>query len=96
MDCIEGPKGKDDSCILTMVDRKLRKTLLFKLPTQTQDSVLKVLDKIERKIGRVKFAEKFKTITVDNGSEFLNHKKLERSFKKQNQEENTDILLSSV
>ena len=81
MDCIEGPKGKDDSCILTMVDRKLRKTLLFKLPTQTQDSVLKVLDKIERKIGRVKFAEKFKTITVDNGSEFLNHKKLERSLR---------------
>lgn len=81
MDCIEGPKGKGDSCLLTMVDRKLRKTLIFKLPDQTQESVVKVLDKIERKIGRVKFAETFKTITVDNGSEFLNHKEMERSLK---------------
>lgn len=81
MDCIEGAKGKGDNCLLTMVDRKLRKTLIFKLPSQTQDSVIKVLDKIERKIGRVKFAEVFKTITVDNGSEFLNHKKMERSLR---------------
>ena len=64
-----------------MVDRKLRKTLIFKLPDQTQESVIKALDKIERKIGRVKFAETFKTITVDNGSEFLNHKEMERSLK---------------
>lgn len=81
MDCIEGPKGKGDNCLLTMVDRKLRKTLIFKLPSQTQESVIKVLDKMERKIGRVKFAEMFKTITVDNGSEFLNHKKMERSLR---------------
>ena len=81
MDCIEGPKGKGDNCLLTMVDRKLRKTLIFKLPSQTQDSVIKVLDMIERKMGRVKFAEKFKIITVDNGGEFLNHKKMERSLR---------------
>lgn len=81
MDCIEGPKGKGDNCLLTMVDRKLRKTLIFKLSSQTQDSVIKVLDRIERKIGRVKFAEMFKTITVDNGSEFLNHRKMERSLR---------------
>ena len=36
---------------------------------------------MERKMGRVKFAEKFKTITVDNGSEFLNHKKMEESLR---------------
>lgn len=84
MDCIEGPKGKGDNCLLTMVDRKLRKTLIFKLPSQTQDSVIKVLDKMERKMGRVKFAETFKTITVDNGSEFLNHKKMEQSLRSKN------------
>ncbi len=39
------------------------------------------MDKIERKLGRVRFAEKFKTITVDNGSEFLNHRKMERSLR---------------
>ncbi len=81
MDCIEGPKGKDDNCLLTMVDRKLRKVLIFKLKSQTQECVIKVLDGIERKIGRVRFAEMFKTITVDNGSEFLNHNKMERSLR---------------
>lgn len=81
MDCIEGPKGKGDSCLLTMVDRKLRKTLIFKLPSQIQDSVIKVLDKIERKMGRIKFAKMFKTITVDNGSEVLNYQKMERSLR---------------
>ena len=81
MDCMEGPKNKDGSCLLTIVDRKFRETLIFKLPDQTQDSVIKVLDKMERKMGRVKFAEKFKTITVDNGSEFLNHKKMEGSLR---------------
>ena len=80
MDCIEGPKN-DPGCLLTMVDRKLRKLLIFKMPDQTQQSVIKVLNKIERKLGRVRFVEKFKTITVDNGSEFLNHKKMERSLR---------------
>ena len=69
MDCMEGPKNKDGSCLLTIVDRKLRETLIFKLADQTQDSVIEELDKMERKMGRVKFAEKFKTITVDNGNE---------------------------
>lgn len=81
MDCIEGPKGKDSGCLLTMVDRKHRKTLIFKLPDQTQKSVINVLDKLERKMGRVKFSEEFKTITVDNGSEFLNHEQMERSLR---------------
>lgn len=81
MDCMEGPKGKDDVCLLTIVERKLRKSLVFKIPNQTQDSVIKVLDKLERKLGRVKFSKTFKSITVDNGSEFLNHQKMERSLR---------------
>jgi len=37
-----------------------------------------VLDTLEKKQGK-KFKEKFKTITVDNGSEFLDYKILELS-----------------
>lgn len=80
MDCIEGAKGKGKSCLLTMVDRRTRETLIFKLPDQTQKSVLRVLDKLERKLGRVKFNDRFRTITVDNGSEFLNHESMEKSM----------------
>lgn len=80
MDCIEGAKGKGKSCLLTMVDRKTRETLIFKLPNQTQESVKDVLNRLERKHGRVGFKERFKTITVDNGSEFLDHKNMEKSL----------------
>lgn len=48
------------------------------MPDKTQELVIKSLDALERKYGR-KFKDKFKTITVDNGSEFLNYKNLERS-----------------
>lgn len=46
MDCMRGPKNKNGSCLLTMVDRKLRDTLIFKLLDQTQESVINVLDKM--------------------------------------------------
>lgn len=81
MDCIESTKKADGSCLLTMVERKTRQTLIYKLPNQTQKCVINMLDRIERKIGRVKFAETFKTITVDNGSEFLDHQGMEKSLR---------------
>ena len=81
MDCIESTKGDDGSCLLTMVDRMTRQTLIYRLPNQTQQCVINMLDRIERRIGRVKFAETFKTITVDNGSEFLDHHSMERSLR---------------
>jgi IS30 family transposase len=73
-------RSKGKSCLLTMVDRKPRETLIFKLSNQTQRCVISLLDKLERKFGRVKFSKRFKTITVDNGSECLNHKSMERSL----------------
>jgi IS30 family transposase len=39
--------------------------------------VKKTLDRLEREYG-ARFSEVFKTITVDNGSEFLNSVELER------------------
>ncbi|NLK13067.1 MAG: IS30 family transposase [Candidatus Phytoplasma sp.] len=81
MDCIEGPKDGNGNCLLTMVDRASRITLIFKLANQNQEEVIKVLDSMERKLGRVSFNEKFKTITVDNGSEFLDHKGMEKSLR---------------
>ena len=81
MDCIEGTKKADGSCILTLTERKTREALLFKLGSQTQECVINVPDRLERKMGRVTFAEVFKTITVDNGSEFLDHHSMEKSLR---------------
>lgn len=78
MDCIESVKS-DKTCILTMVDRFSRECLLFKLGNQTQSAVIRRLNGLERKLGADGFREKFKSFTVDNGSEFIDWKALETS-----------------
>jgi IS30 family transposase len=78
MDCIESVKG-DTSCLLTLVDRHTRECLIFKLGRQTQAAVLRRINGLERNMGAAAFKRKFKSITVDNGSEFLHWEKLEQS-----------------
>ena len=78
MDCIESVK-RDKSCLLTLVDRQAKECLVFKLRRQTQDAVLRRINGLERKLGVQAFREKFKTITLDNGSEFLDWERLEQS-----------------
>ncbi|MGO1470168.1 MAG: transposase [Tissierella sp.] len=36
MDCIEGAKKKEKKCLLTLVERQTRETLIFKMPSQSQ------------------------------------------------------------
>ncbi len=62
-----------------MVDRLTRETLLFKIGRQTQSAVVRRLNGLERKLGQSGFREKFKSFTVDNGSEFIDWKSLEES-----------------
>lgn len=78
MDCIESVKG-DKTCILTLVDRCTREALMFKLGRQTQQAVTRALNGLERRLGTEGFQERFKSITVDNGSEFWDWHRLERS-----------------
>ena len=78
MDCIESVKS-DPTCLLTLVDRHSRKCRIFKMRRQTQKAVLRKMNSLERKMGSTAFRKKFKSITVDNGSEFLDWKSLEQS-----------------
>ena len=80
MDCVEGRKGSK-AALLVLSERKRREQIIYKMPDMTQKSVKGVLDTLERKYGR-HFKEKFKTITVDNGSEFLDFKGIEGSVRK--------------
>jgi IS30 family transposase len=75
MDCVVG-KGK--ACLLVMTERKSRKELIFKLKSRRQECVKAVLDRLERKY-KGRFKDEFKSITMDNGSEFLNSEDLEAS-----------------
>ncbi len=79
MDCIESVKA-DRTCLLTLVDRLSRESILLKIGRQTQEAVLRKLNSLERQLGTRAFREKFKTIMVDNGAEFAGWKKLETSL----------------
>ena len=73
-------KVKSRPVLLTMIERKKREPKIFKLPDKRAASVRKVFDKLEKDLGKKKFREKFKTITTDNGSEFLEYEELIKSI----------------
>lgn len=52
--------------------------IIFKLPDKTAEAVVDTQDALERKWGEM-FKQVFKSITVDNGSEFAYCEGLERS-----------------
>jgi IS30 family transposase len=79
IDLVVGGKGAKKHVLLTLVERKSRKMLIRKLPNRTQAAVLKALNAIERSMGAEGFRVVFKTITADNGSEFLDTTSLEQS-----------------
>jgi len=78
MDCVLGKHGVKGAALLVLTERQTRKELIFKIKDKTQNSVIEVLNKLERK-HRAKFKHIFKSVTVDNGSEFLNYTSLEKS-----------------
>lgn len=80
MDCVVGNKGGSGSVLLVLSERKTREEIILKIKNKTQAAVIKALDIIERRYGK-EFKNKFKTITVDNGSEFLDYKGIERSVR---------------
>jgi len=75
MDCVVG-KGK--ACLLVMTERKSRQQLLFKIAAKTQHCVHAVINKLERRY-KSRFKQIFRSITMDNGSEFLDMEGIENS-----------------
>jgi len=75
MDCLVGA-GKP--CLLVLTERSRREQIIVKMGSKTQGNVKAVLDKLERAHKR-RFREKFKSITMDNGPEFLDMAAIEQS-----------------
>lgn len=78
MDLIIG-KFETKPVLLTMTERCSREELIFKLPDRKAATVRGVFDRMERSMPD--FRRKFKTITTDNGSEFLEYDLLTRSVR---------------
>jgi IS30 family transposase len=77
-DCVEGPK-KTKAGLLTLTERKAREQIIVKIARTTQEAVREALDDLEDKYGS-SFKAKFKTVTFDNGREFLDWESLESSI----------------
>ncbi len=54
--------------------------MAFLLPDKRAASVRAVFDRLERKLGKRKFRETFRSITTDNGPEFLEYDLLTQSI----------------
>lgn len=77
IDCIESCQKKK-STLLCLSERLSRREIIFKLPNKKSVSVVNCLNLLERKYGKL-FPKIFKTITVDNGSEFSDYIAMEKS-----------------
>lgn len=82
MDLVEVLKGQKEPYLLVLSERKTRKEIIELIPNKSAESVSKALNRIERKLGVVKFRKTFKTITTDNGAESRNWKMIEKSYSK--------------
>jgi IS30 family transposase len=82
IDLVVGGKGKGTAVLLTLTERKTRKQIIRKLKNRTQRAVVRAINGIERQMGSGTFRTVFKSITADNGSEFLAREALEHSLDK--------------
>ena len=81
MDTVVSGKNKGTACLLVLTERKTREEEIYKIPNKQCDSVIQILNRIERQIGAKTFRNKYKTITCDNGVEFLNFDGMEKSYR---------------
>lgn len=85
IDLVCGGKGGSKSALLTLCERRSRIQIIRKLPDKSQASVLKAFKSIEGSMGAKRFRSLFKSITADNGVEFLDVENLECSAFSQKQ-----------
>ena len=79
IDLVVGGTGQGTAALLTLVERKSREMIVRKIAGKTQRAVQRALNGIERAMGAEGFRAVFKTLTADNGSEFLDVEALECS-----------------
>ena len=77
-DCLKSPQGRTTS-LLTLTERKTLEQIMIKIERSSQQEIKSALDRIETNLGSL-FALKFKSITFDNGVEFLDWQSLELSL----------------
>lgn len=77
-DCVMGRRSQRKDALFTLSERLTREQIIIKVSSVTQDSIIKAIDMLEANYGSF-FKNKFKSITLDNGREFLDWQTIERS-----------------
>lgn len=77
LDCVEGSQDSKKT-YMTILERLTKKYIVIEMEAHTQDSIKKAIDSLEMKYGE-KFLKIFKSMTTDNGREFLDYDKIEIS-----------------
>ncbi len=72
MDTVVGQRGISKHSLLVLTERKTRDEIVIKLTEHTAAQVVESLNGIEKEWGDL-FPKVFKTITVDNGTEFADY-----------------------
>lgn len=87
MDTVVGGQGKSRDCLLVLTERKSRLEIIRRMPDKRAAATVSVLDSLEYQLGRDGFRSLFRTVTSDNGCEFLDgggiQKSLDGSFRTQ-------------
>lgn len=79
MDCIlSGQTCKNNEALLVMTERISNLSIVRKLKSKTQNEVHRVLNELES-LFSFKFPDVFRSITMDNGVEFLDYETIEKS-----------------
>ena len=79
MDTVVGKRGESEHSLLVLTERKTREEIVVLLFEHTMQAVVRAMDCIEKKWGGL-FTKVFKTITVDNGTEFSDCDGIEKSL----------------
>lgn len=77
MDLIVGKEGTKP-VLLTLLERKSRQVIIEKLPDRRAATIRAMFDRMEHQTPD--FSRKFKSVTTDNGPEFLEYEKLRQSI----------------
>ena len=79
LDCVEGTKDTKKT-YMTLLERLTKKYIVIEMKEHTNRCVTEAINILEEKYGE-NFKKIFKTMTTDNGHEFLNYDNIERSKK---------------
>ena len=69
-DTVYSAKNTSRAALFTLTERKTRKEIILKVKNRKATTISHALDRLEKKLGVRKFRAIFRSITVDNGSEF--------------------------